>query len=239
MIDLSEEWSAAAGKALRGIGIAGTLLGQRWLPPEHEPTRSTVATVETDVELLGRLRAGDEEAFMMLVSYFHQPMLRLAQSIVSNPVLAEDAVQDTWMGVVRGIDRFEGRSSFKTWLFRILVNRARSARSQEPFDVPLENLHSVDPDRFDSNGQWADPLEWWTDDAENRLDAAAWSPVLRGALGMLPDRQRQVVLLRDVEGLSNGEVCSVLGIGSGNQRILLHRGRTRLRDIIEDQMKKD
>jgi RNA polymerase sigma-70 factor (ECF subfamily) len=195
--------------------------------------------VESDVELLTRLRAGDEEAFMMLVAGFHQPLLRLAQSIVSNPALAEDAVQDTWMGVVRGIDRFEGRSSFKTWLFRILVNRARSVRSQEPFDLPLESLHSVDPARFDSNGQWADPLERWTEDTDNRLDAAAWSPVLWGALQVLPDRQRQVVLLRDVEGLSNGEVCSVLGIGSGNQRILLHRGRARLRDIIEDHMKKD
>jgi len=190
------------------------------------------------VELLGRLRNGDDEAFVMLVSRYQQPMLRLARSIAPNHAVAEEAVQDTWMGVVRGIERFEGRSSFKTWLFRILVNRARSAGSREHSGPPMEALHTVDPARFDPQGQWADPLERWTEDSDDRLDAAAWLPVLKAALDDLPPRQRQIVLLRDVEGLSHDEACAVLGISVGNQRILLHRGRARLRAILEASMER-
>ena len=183
--------------------------------------------METDVELLGRLRNGDEEAFVMLVARYQQPMLRLARSMVPSQAVAEEAVQDTWLGVVRGIDRFEGRSSFKTWLFRILVNRARSAGSHEhPTSASIESLHAVDPARFDAEGQWADPLDRWVEESEDRLDAATWVPILKAALDELPPRQRQVVMLRDVEGLSGDEVCAVLGISAGNQRILLHRGRT-------------
>jgi RNA polymerase sigma-70 factor (ECF subfamily) len=194
--------------------------------------------VEPDTEELRRLQDGDEKAFIMVVARYHQPMLRLARTLVSSEAVAEEVVQDTWMGVVRGIDRFEGRSSFKTWLFRILVNRARSAGAKEHPTAPLESLHAVDPSRFDSQGQWADPLERWRDDAEGRLDAANLIPVLESALEDLAPRQRQVVLLRDVEGLSNDEVCGALGITSGNQRILLHRGRSRLREILDSKVEK-
>jgi len=182
-----------------------------------------------DGELLSRMRTGDEEAFVMLVARYQQPMLRLACSMVSNQAVAEEAVQDTWLGVVRGIEQFEGRSSFKTWLFRILVNRARSAAAHEPSDPSIDTLRAVDPTRFDAQGQWADPLDRWTEESEARLDAATWVPMLKSALDELPPRQRQVVMLRDVEGLSNDEACAVLGISVGNQRILLHRGRSRLR----------
>lgn len=199
----------------------------------------TLRLVEMDVELLSRLRNGDEEAFVTLVARYQQPMLRLARSMVPNQAVAEEAVQDTWMGVVRGIDRFEGRSSFKTWLFRILVNRARSAGSAEPPNAPIDVLHAVDPSRFDGQGQWADPLDRWTEQSEDRIDAAAWLPILKAALDDLPPRQRQVVLLRDVEGLSSEEAGAVLGISPGNQRILLHRGRSRLRTVLETQMDKD
>jgi RNA polymerase sigma-70 factor (ECF subfamily) len=192
-----------------------------------------------DVELLSRLRNGDEDAFVMLVARYQQPMLRLARSMVPNQAVAEEAVQDTWMGVVRGIDRFEGRSSFKTWLFRILINRTRSAGSREHPNAPLESLPVVDPDRFDAQGQWADPLDRWVEETEDRLDAVRWLPILKTALDDLPPRQRQVVLLRDVEGLSSDEACNVLGISAGNQRILLHRGRSRLRGILEAHMGKD
>jgi RNA polymerase sigma-70 factor (ECF subfamily) len=192
-----------------------------------------------DVELLSRLRNGDEEAFVMLVARYQQPMLRLARSMAPSQAVAEEAVQDTWMGVVRGIERFEGRSSFKTWLFRILVNRARSAGSRERPNAPIESLHAVDPDRFDAQGQWADPLERWVEDSDDRLDAASWLPVVKAALDDLPPRQRQVVILRDVEGLTNDEVCAVLGISVGNQRILLHRGRARLRQVLGTEMAKD
>jgi RNA polymerase sigma-70 factor (ECF subfamily) len=198
----------------------------------------TLRSVEMDDELLSRIRTGDEEAFVILVARYQQSMLRLACSMVPSPQVAEEAVQDTWMGVVRGIERFEGRSSFKTWLFRILVNRVRSAGAREPTDPSIETLQAVDPTRFDAEGQWADPVEHWTEASEDRLEAATWVPILKSALDKLPARQRQVVTLRDVEGLSNDEACAVLGISLGNQRILLHRGRARLREILAAQIEK-
>ena len=194
--------------------------------------------MDVDAEWLSRLLDGDEDAFVMLVAQYKQPMLRLAESMTSNRAVAEEVVQDTWIGVVRGIDRFEGRSSFKTWLFGILVNRARSASSHEHSELPIDTVHAVDPLRFDANGQWADPLDAWTEDSNDRVDAASLLPALKSALEDLPPRQRQIVLLRDVEGLSHDEACGVLGISIGNQRILLHRGRTRLREILERQIEK-
>ena len=194
--------------------------------------------METDGELLSRVRTGDEEAFVMLVARYQQPMLRLACSMVPNQQVAEEAVQDTWLGVVRGIEGFEGRSSFKTWLFRILVNRARSAGSREPTDPSIETIPAVDAACFDAQGQWADPVEHWTERSEDRVDASTWAPILKSALDELPPRQRQMVLLRDVEGLSSNEACAALGISEGNQRILLHRGRARLREILDAAIEK-
>jgi RNA polymerase sigma-70 factor, ECF subfamily len=194
------------------------------------------ATVETDADLLGRLQGGDEQAFVMLVQRYQPPMLRLARSMVSNDAVAEEAVQDTWMGVVRGIDRFEGRSSLKTWLFRILVNRVRSARDRERAGG-LSRGPSVDPHRFDASGQWVEPVPSWDAEIDARVDASAVVPVLRDALDALPPRQRAVVLLRDVEGLSSDEACAVLGIRAGNQRILLHRGRASLREVLASEMR--
>jgi RNA polymerase sigma-70 factor (ECF subfamily) len=190
-----------------------------------------------DAELLARLRGGDEQAFVMLVERYQMSMLRLASSMTSSRALAEDAVQDAWMGVVRGIERFEGRSSFKTWLFRILVNRVRSARGKEERRAPSKSP-SVDPSRFGASGQWAEPVAQWEADVDDRVDAASVKPVLRSALGELPPRQREVVLLRDVEGLSSEEACEVLDIRPGNQRILLHRGRVGLREKLAAEMGK-
>ena len=200
--------------------------------------RPTLRAVDADVEMVARLRDGDEEAFVTLVGRYQQPMLRLARSFVPSQAVAEEAVQDTWLGLVRGIDNFEGRSSFKTWLFRILVNRARSAGTKEHSAGLSEELHAVDPARFNAQGQWADPVDTWIEESEQRLDAAAWAPILKSALEDLPPRQRQVVLLRDVEGLSHDEACTVLGISVGNQRVLLHRGRSQLRGILEAKMGK-
>ncbi len=174
----------------------------------------------------------------MLVARYQQPMLRLARAYVPSRAVAEEAVQDTWMGVVKGIERFDGRAAFKTWLFRILINRARSAGTREQRHAAIEPHHAVDPIRFDTNGQWADPVERWTEDSEDRLEAATWGPALQSGLEDLPPRQRQVVVLRDMEGLSGDEVCDLLDISAGNQRILLHRGRTRLREILETQIAK-
>jgi RNA polymerase sigma-70 factor (ECF subfamily) len=199
---------------------------------------STLRTVETDAALVDRLRDGDESAFVTLVGRYHEPMVRLARSIVSNQAVAEEAVQDTWLGVVRGIERFEGRSSFKTWLFRILVNRARTAGAREERSVPLDAEHAVDPAHFDAYGQWAEPVQRWGQELDDRLESAVWAPILRSALEQLPARQRTVVVLRDVEGLSSDEVCSVLGISGGNQRILLHRGRSRMREMLDAEMRR-
>jgi RNA polymerase sigma-70 factor (ECF subfamily) len=194
--------------------------------------------VDVDVEILSRLRDGDEEAFVTLVGRYQQPMLRLARCFVPSQAVAEEAVQDTWLGLVRGLERFEGRSTFKTWLFRILVNRARSAGSREHTTTPMESLHAVDPSRFDAQGHWADPVDRWVEESDARLDSAAWTPILKSALDDLPPRQRLVVLLRDVEGLSHDEACAVLEISVGNQRVLLHRGRSQLRQILDAKMGK-
>jgi RNA polymerase sigma-70 factor (ECF subfamily) len=194
--------------------------------------------VDSDLELLTRLREGDEEAFVMLVARYQQPMLRLALAYVPSRAVAEEAVQDTWMGVVKGIERFEGRAAFKTWLFRILINRARSAGTREQRHAAIEPHHAVDPIRFDVNGHWADPVEPWTEDIEDRLEAATWGPALQSGLEQLPPRQRRVVVLRDMEGLSGDEVCHLLDISLGNQRLLLHRGRSRLREVLEAHIAK-
>ena len=176
---------------------------------------------------------------MTVVARYQPTLLRPAQSIISNHAVAQEAVQDTWMGVVRGVERFQGRSSFKTWLFAILANRARSAGFREHPETPIEALHTIDPLRFDPEGNWADPLEGWTDNSDERLGAGAWLPAIKSALQDLPPRQRQVVLLRDVEGLSHAEARGVLGISVGNQLILLHRGWARLREILEGEMEKN
>ncbi len=202
---------------------------------QFECAASTLRRVETEIELLGRLRSGDEQAFAIVVERYQIPMLRLANSMVSNRSVAEEAVQDTWMGVVRGIEKFEGRSSLKTWLFHILVNRVRTARAVEE-KRRVDRVPSVDPSRFDGSGQWAQPVQPWDEDVEERLDASAFMPTLRAALDLLPARQRDVVLLRDVEGLSSDETCDVLGIQPGNQRILLHRARAGLRNRLAAEM---
>jgi RNA polymerase sigma-70 factor, ECF subfamily len=191
---------------------------------------------ETDAELLGRLRAGDERAFVTLVRRHHAAMLRLAACYVPSVAVAEEVVQDTWLGMLRGMAGFEGRSSFRTWLFRILVNRARTAGARERRSVAIGDAGpAVDGSRFDATGHWAVPPERWVDEADDRVDAAKLAGRLRSAIDELPPRQREVVTLRDVEGLSSEEVCSVLDISESNQRVLLHRGRSRLRQALETE----
>ena len=194
--------------------------------------------MESDEELLARLRDGDEAAFVALVGRYQGSLLRVARTFVPSDAVAEEVVQDTWMGVVRGVDRFEGRSSFKTWLFRILVNRARTSGVREHRSVPLDPAEpAVSPARFAGNGSWTEPVTPWEADIDDRLVADSWGPALRAAIDELPDRQRDVVLLRDVEGLSGADVCEVLGLSEGNQRVLLHRGRSRLRTVLEAELR--
>jgi RNA polymerase sigma-70 factor, ECF subfamily len=200
----------------------------------RRPGRPSTST-EEDGELVARLRAGDEEAFVLLVERHQAAMLRLARALVSNTAVAEEVVQDTWLGVVRGIDGFAGRSSFKTWLFQILVNRARSTGAREHRSVAIgDAAPAVDRSRFDASGAWMSPPQHWVEDSEDRVFAAGIASHIEAALDELPSRQREVVTLRDVNGLSGNEVCDVLGISEGNQRVLLHRGRSHLRQSLEE-----
>ena len=161
-------------------------------------------------------------------------MVRLATTFVSSRAIAEEVVQDTWLAVVRGIERFEGRSSLRTWLLAILVNRARTAGTREARSVAIGDAGpAVDGARFDTTGHWAAPPEHWVEDAEARLGAAELAGRIRTALAELPPRQRAVVMLRDVDGLRSDEVCEVLALSSANQRVLLHRGRSQLRQALE------
>jgi RNA polymerase sigma-70 factor (ECF subfamily) len=187
----------------------------------------------SEEELVERLRSNDEAAFADLVDRYHLPMIRLALTFVANRSVAEEVVQDTWVGVIRGIGTFEQRSSLKTWMFRILVNRARQTGSRERRSVSVADIETADPNRFGADGAWSSPPVPWADDVVDRLFAAAVSKQLRMAIEELPPAQCQVVTLRDVERLSAREVCDVLGITEANQRVLLHRARSQLRRTIE------
>jgi len=202
------------------------------------PTLIALASwrVDDDGELVDRLRAGDESAFVALVAMYQPRMLRLAEATVGSRAVAEEVTQDTWLAVLRGVERFEGRSSLKTWLFHILLNRARSAARREqragrPDDAVVE-------DRFDSSGAWATPPEPWADRVDDRLLAADLAARVQQLLPELPDSQREVLVLRDVEGLSAGDVAGLVGVTDGNQRVLLHRGRARLRQLLAADMGK-
>jgi RNA polymerase sigma-70 factor (ECF subfamily) len=198
-------------------------------------TRRSNRTLDEDAQLIARLRAGDEEAFVALVARHQASMLRLASSFVSSAAVAEEVVQDTWMGVLRGIDGFAGRSSFKTWLLRILVNRARTTGVRERRSVAIgDAAPAVDASRFDASGAWSSPPQHWVQDSDDRLFAQSLAQRIEQGLAQLPERQREVVTMRDVDGLSSREVCEVLDISEANQRVLLHRGRSHLRQALED-----
>ena len=187
-----------------------------------------------DADLVTRLRAGDEEAFRVVVAKYHTSLLRLAQTMVPTRAVAEEVVQDTWLGLVRGIEGFEGRSSLRTWLFHVLANRARSAGARER-RVPAvsPDAPTVPASRFGPKGEWVDPPTPWPDEIDDRLVASELAGRIRPRIDELPEMQRQVVTLRDVEGLPATDVCALLGISDGNQRVLLHRARARLRGMLE------
>lgn len=198
--------------------------------------------ITDDEELLARLRAGDGQAFAALVDRYHGGLLRVARTYVSTRETAEDVVQETFLGVVKGLDQFEGRSSVKTWMFRILVNRAQTRGKREGRSLPFSSIAddgspTVDPDRFEKAGRWAGS---WTSapshDAmpEARALAGELGARLRAVIDALPDVQRAVIELRDVQGLPAQEVCELLDITEANQRVLLHRARARARAALED-----
>jgi RNA polymerase sigma-70 factor (ECF subfamily) len=199
-----------------------------------------------DEQLVAALRAGDERAFAALVDRHSPALIRVALAYVPSRAVAEEVVQETWVAVVRGIDGFEGRSSLKTWIFRILAHLAMRGGSRERRSVPFAALAAaedtgeptVDPDRFlpaDHElfpGHWAiAPARWPT--PEEGLLSGETRTVIAAAIGALPRAQRTVIALRDVEGWSAEEVCAALDLSPGNQRILLHRARSRVRTAIE------
>jgi RNA polymerase sigma-70 factor (ECF subfamily) len=187
--------------------------------------------------LVQQLQAGDEEAFTEVVNLYHRRLVRFASALVGDSSQAEDVVQETWVAAIRGIARFEARSSLQTWLFQICANRARSLRDRDRRTVPVGVMEPVlEPGRFGPNGQWTAPPEPWPD-VDTRLLAESLMPTVAEAIERLPDFQRQVVTLRDVEGLTAQEACAVLEISEANQRVLLHRGRARIRLALEYEMR--
>jgi RNA polymerase sigma-70 factor (ECF subfamily) len=197
-----------------------------------------------DESLVGRAREGDEAAFAALVRRYTPMLMRLARMYVPTDALAEDVVQETWVAVVRGLERFEGRSSFKTWLFRILVNRAKTRGVREHRSIPFASVGgatpeedegpTVDPSRFTSEGAWTSAPADWRDDPERSLESEEALRIARAAIDQLPERQKIVITLRDLEGLSSDEVRNVLDLSETNQRVLLHRARTKVRQALED-----
>lgn len=204
--------------------------------------------VDDDASIVELLRARDEGAFAVLIDRYHSVMLRVAIVYVRDRAVAQDVVQDAWVGVLRGIDRFEARSSLKTWIFRIVVSNAKRRAARESRTLPLSAVNwlvphsleaAVEPDRFlpadDPRwpGHWVSMPPVWAEAADERLLAGETLAMVRAAIDALPAKQREVVYLRDAQGWSADEVCNVLRISDTNQRVLLHRGRSRVRRALE------
>jgi RNA polymerase sigma-70 factor, ECF subfamily len=214
--------------------------------PSSESMVQTGSSLE-DRELVAALRSGDETVFSLLVREHGPGMLRVARNYVSSQAVAEEVVQEAWLGVLRGLDRFEGRSSFKTWLYRILMNTAMSRGEREARTVPFATLAAevsddepaVDPDRFMTEGRWAGhwavPPEGWASPEPRLLEAEA-REVIDRTIAQLPEAQAIVITMCDIEGFGPDEICNVLEISLTNQRVLLHRARSRVRRALEDYM---
>jgi len=199
-----------------------------------------------DEALLGALRSGDETAFGRVVELHHASMVRVARLHVATDAAAEEVAQEAWLGVLNGLARFEGRCTLKTWIFSIVVNCARTRGARDKRMVPMSSLAeddeghaSVDPDRFLDDGHprwpghWSQPPAAWNEDelvSRETLDAIA------AALETLPPKQRAVMTMRDVEGLGSDETCQILGLSEANQRVLLHRARSKVRKALESYM---
>lgn len=205
------------------------------------------ATSHEDDQLVAALRRGEESAFAELIDRHSPALLRVAETYVPSRAVAEEVVQETWIAVMRGVDRFEGRSSLKTWIFRILANVAMRRGERERRTVPFTALAAaedtgeptVDPDRFLPAGHDIFPGHWavmptrWPTPEEGLLSGETREVIL-GAIEELPKAQRAVIALRDIQGWSSEEVCDALEISAGNQRVLLHRARAAVRTAIED-----
>ena len=197
-----------------------------------------------DAKLVERLRAGDEEAFIELIRELNPSLLRVARMFVPTLALAEDVVQETWLAVLNGIDRFEGRSSLKTWIFRILTNTAKTRGERERRSVPFSTLDpeeggfepAIERSRFTGTGHWAVLPRAWPED---RLLANETRSMIERAIERLPPSQRTVITLRDVEGWTADEVRNALELSETNQRVLLHRARAKVRGALEQYLSEE
>jgi RNA polymerase sigma-70 factor (ECF subfamily) len=206
---------------------------------------SVAVTPPDERELLAALRRGDEDAFAQLVDRYHSSLVRVAQTFVRDRAVAEEVAQETWIGVIRGLGNFRGDSALKTWVFRILTNRAKDRAVQERRTIPVADIElyntepSVDPSRFLGHdhpvwpGHWSSAPTSWADLPEERLLADETMACVQGAIDELPPFQRQVITLRDIEGWPSDEVRVLLGVSEGNQRVLLHRARSKVRAALE------
>lgn len=200
-----------------------------------------------DQELIEALRRGDETAFEVVTGRFHGAMVRLARGFVRDDDAAEDVAQESWIAVLQGIAKFEGRGSLKSWVFAIVVNRAKTRGTRDARTVAFSSLateeasrldRAVDPSRFQGPdgkypGHWAEPPASWGDDPEERLLGSETLREIRNAIDELPPAQRSVLLLRDVAGHDSDFICNELGISETNMRVLLHRGRSKVRARLE------
>jgi RNA polymerase sigma-70 factor, ECF subfamily len=212
----------------------------------HPHVRGGPTGSREEHQLVQALRAGDESTFTALVDVYGPSMLRVASAYVPNREVAEEVVQDAWVALLEGLNRFEGRARLQTWLFRVLINIAKTRGRRERRCTPFSSLTdedygpTVDPARFlaadhpELAGHWARPPQTWSTSPEQRAVSAEALRHLREGLDHLPARQRVVVALRDVVGLSAAEVCATLDITAANQRVLLHRGRARLRGVLDE-----
>jgi len=200
--------------------------------------------------LIVALRGGDGAAFAALIEQYHASLIRIAILFVRDRDIAEEVAQETWIGVLRGIDRFEGRSSLRTWLFSILANQARRRGERERRVIPFAALArapgdefepTVDPARFEPPGDeyaghWVSALPHWEVSPEVAVLSREGRQEIEEAIATLPPNQRAVITLRDIEGWDGEEVCNALGLTQTNQRVLLHRARARVRNLLEQKL---
>ena len=217
----------------------------------REAVREGGSGLDDEAHLIAALRAGEEPAFVLLVERYQAGMVRIAQMFVRDAAVAEEVVQEAWLAVLRGLTRFEARSSLKQWISTILINRAKTRATRERRSIPFSALSdkaglepfepSVEPERFRPEdiawaGGWFSFPQGWDATPDERFLSKEAQTAIRACVDALPGSQRQVVVLRDVHGMTAEETCSLLQISEVNQRVLLHRGRSKVRRAIEQYL---